>query len=84
MARSQIGYDRAVEAITAGTATPRAAWLVVGVEHQRDGYAMKPSPWEGPGEYQHVVFADNYFGLVRLPDNARRLTDIAARAQVSA
>lgn len=80
------GYDEAVKAIHAGTARPRSLWIIVGDEHQRDAYALKPSPWEGPGEYQHVDFDDGYFRLIRLPDHAPRLSAIAKAAgqQVSA
>ena len=31
-------------------------WVLLADEHERDGYALKPAPWEGPGEYQRVTY----------------------------
>lgn len=31
-------------------------WVLLSDEHERDGYALKPDPWEGPGEYQRVTY----------------------------
>lgn len=73
---TQVGYDEAVEAITAGRATARALWVIVSSENQRDEYALKPSPYEGPGEYQHVVFTDGGPRLIRLPEYGQRLTSL--------
>lgn len=76
MAQSQVGYDEAAAAIAAGKAIAKTLWVLIEDERQRDGFALKPSPWEGAGEYQHVAFDDDYCRLVRLPAEAARLTDI--------
>lgn len=52
-------YDEAARAIAAGHAIARSLWVIVTDEHQRDSYALRPMRWEGPGEYQHVVFDDH-------------------------
>jgi len=67
------GYDEAKAAILAGTAKPHALWVLVARPDQRDGFALRPNPWEGSGEYQHVAFDDNEWRLIRLPDGARPL-----------
>lgn len=72
-AEARAGYDEAKAAIWAGAAKPKALWVQVGRQDQRDGYALRPNPWEGPGEYQHVAFDDDYCRLIRLPDGARPL-----------
>lgn len=82
MSQTQIGFDEAVREIKSGNALPRCLWVSCPNETHRDGYALKPSPWEGPGVYQHVQFGAEVGRLVRLPENGPRLTDIAA--QVSA
>jgi hypothetical protein len=66
---SRIGYDAASEAILEGRARPHALWLLLGDESDRNGYGLKPCPWEGAGEYQCVSFADGRSLLVRLPDH---------------
>jgi hypothetical protein len=70
-----IGYDEARREILAGRAEARALWVLLSHEHQRDGYALKPTPWEGPGEYQHVVFYGGRGVLVHIPADARPLRD---------
>ena len=69
MAQTAIGYKQAVDAIAARTATAHALFVLLSSEHDRDGYWLKPSPWEGPGEYQRVTFEDGRSVFVRLPDH---------------
>ena len=69
--QTQIGFDEARKAIFAGMAKAHALWVLLRDEHQRDGYALKPMPWEGSGEYQHVSFSDGRRGFVRLPSDKR-------------
>jgi hypothetical protein len=45
--------------------TPRALWLLLSDEHERDGYALKPAKWEGPGEYQQFSLPGNDIGVLR-------------------
>ena len=78
--QGRAGYDEAVREIAAGRAKPRNLWVLLSAESQRDGYALKPAPWEGPGEYQFVEFMNNSWRLVRLPENAKRLSSIAGAA----
>lgn len=66
-------YDDAAKAIAAGEAEGRALWVLLSDEHQRDGHWLKPMPWEGSGEYQHVRFADGRDGFVRIPNGKRSL-----------
>jgi hypothetical protein len=35
-----------------------ALWILLASEHDRDGYALRPRVWEGPGEYQRVSETD--------------------------
>lgn len=63
------GYATALEAIHGGRAEAFALWALISDEHQRDGYALRPIPWEGPGEYQHVRYADGRDGFVRLNES---------------
>jgi hypothetical protein len=67
------GFDVALAAIAKGEAIASALWLLLGTEADRDGYALKPSPWEGPGEYQCVTFSDGRSVLVRVPSDGRAL-----------
>lgn len=60
-------HTEAMVAIRAGTAKAKALWVLLSDEHERDGYALRPLRWEGPGEYQHVEFDDGRNGLVKLP-----------------
>lgn len=69
MTQSQIGYDEAKAAIAAGRAQAHALWVLLRDEHDRDGYALQPMPWEGSGEYQRVSYDDGRNGFVRLPDH---------------
>lgn len=75
-----VGYDTAAKAIAEGRATAHALWALLSDEKQRDGYALRPMPWEGPGEYQHVTYADGPNGYVRIPADKRSLpTDYGRR-----
>jgi hypothetical protein len=78
MERTQIGYDEARAAIESGKAVPHELWILVGDEHARDGYALKPSPWEGPGEYQHIEF-EGGSRLIYLPLDAPSLCQLYKR-----
>lgn len=73
------GYQEARKAIEEGRATPHALWVLLSNESDRDGYALKPRPWEGPGEYQHVKFLGEYGHFVRLPSNAPSLIKLAQK-----
>lgn len=74
------GFFDAVEAIKAGRAKAHALWLILSDEKERDGYALKPCPWDGPGEYQHVSFGSESLGiLVRIPDGQYSLQTAARR-----
>lgn len=73
----RLGYDEARKAIQEGKATPHALWMILSSEHDRDGYALKPSPWEGPGEYQKVSFEGDCYRLIRLPTEAPSLIALA-------
>ena len=61
-------YEETAAAIELGKATAHCLWISIGEENARDGYALKPMPWEGPGSYQRVHFADGRDGLIRIPD----------------
>lgn len=65
--QTHIGFTEARREILAGRATAHFLWLLLDSEDDREGLALKPAPWEGPGEYQRVVFADGRDVLVRLP-----------------
>lgn len=60
-------YEEAAAAIAEGRAVARQLWVILREENERDGYALRPMPWEGPGEYQSVEYADGRKGFVRLP-----------------
>lgn len=66
-------YDEAVAAIAAGTAKGHALWVLLTTEGEREGYALKPMPWEGSGQYQHVTFDDGRSGFVRIPGDRKSL-----------
>ncbi|MCA0276311.1 MAG: hypothetical protein LCH86_09920 [Proteobacteria bacterium] len=76
-----IGFNEAKRAIATGRARARALWVILTDEHQRDGYALKPSPWEGPGEYQNVSFGDGPGSLVRLPGGKSLKVPAIAKAE---
>lgn len=61
------GFDEATKAITAGQAEAHELWVLLSAETDRDGYWLKPMPWEGSGEYQRVSYRDGRNGFVRLP-----------------
>lgn len=61
-----IGFKKASLAIAKGTATAHPLWAVLHNEEQREGYLIRPSPWEGPGDYQHVSFSDGRKVFVRI------------------
>lgn len=67
------GYNEALKAIEEGRATGHALWVLIGKKSDRDGYALKPSPWEGPGSYQRVTIDGNPYRLVRIPSGSRSL-----------
>lgn len=66
-------YDQAAQAISAGEAKGQALWCIISNEHMRDGYLLRPMPWEGSGQYQHVSYNDGRDGFVRIPDGRRSL-----------
>jgi hypothetical protein len=74
-------FHEAVAAILNGQATPRALWILLSAPTDRDGLWLKPLRWEGPGEYQHVAYADGRDGLVRVPDGALSLQNAVDRAR---
>jgi hypothetical protein len=61
------GYEHAQTEIAAGRAKAHSLWVLLRTAEERDGYALKPNPWEGPGEYQQVSFGDGLGVFVRLP-----------------
>jgi hypothetical protein len=69
----ETAYDKAVAAIAKGIAAGHALWVVIGDESQRDRHWLKPAPWEGPGQYQHVSYIDGGHGLIRIPDGKKNL-----------
>ena len=64
------GFNEARKAIFSGRAQAHELWVLLSDERQRDGYALKPSPWEGPGEYQRVTFDDGRNVLVRVGEKS--------------
>ena len=74
------GYEEARTAIGNGVAKAHALWLLLAAEADRDGYALKPLIWEGPGEYQRVTFSDGRDGLVRVSADSRPLPIIKSAA----
>lgn len=64
------GFDEAVTAILAGEAEAHQLLVLLANENDRDGFALKPLPWEGAGEYQHVSYADGRRGFVRVPNES--------------
>ena len=77
---SAAAYEMAARAIRAGQAKPHHLWMLLSRESDRNGYALKPVQWEGPGEYQRVVFDDGRDVLVRLPRYAH-LPDAVTKAE---
>lgn len=67
----QAGFQEAQAAILAGRATAHSLWQLISNESDREGYALKPVPWEGSGEYQRVEFADGRDVYVRIPFGKR-------------
>ncbi len=65
-----MNYEIAKKEITAGKLQPHALWILISDESERDGYALKPAAWEGPGEYQRVAAGDDLGFLVKLPAGA--------------
>lgn len=61
------GYKAACQAIAKGTATAHPLWVLLSNEADREGFALRPMPWEGPGEYQSVKYGDGRQGFVRIP-----------------
>lgn len=60
-------YCEAKREIEAGRATAHALWMLLRDRSDRDGYALRPALWAGPGEYQRVSHVDGRDVLVRLP-----------------
>lgn len=77
----RVGFDGAVDAIVAGQANAHALWLLLSSESDRDGYWLRPMPWEGSGEYQRVSYKDGRDGLVRVPGIGTDLNEAARRRQ---
>lgn len=77
----RVGFDEAVAAVVAGSAKANALWCLLSKESERDGYALKPVPWEGPGEYQSVSFDDGRDVYVRIPDFHYSIDDTAKRSR---
>jgi hypothetical protein len=71
-------YDAATRAIRDGKAKAHALWVLLSAESDRDGYALKPIPWEGSGEYQRVTYDDGRDGFVRIPEGRQALPTKAA------
>jgi hypothetical protein len=81
-----IGFNQAKAAILAGTAEKRALWVLLQCESERDGYALRPRPWEGAGQYQAVTFGDGRCVFVLIPSGHRLPGECAGfkRKQASA
>lgn len=47
-------------------AVARQLWMLLSKESDRDGYALQPEKWEGPGEYQCVEYPDGRITLVKV------------------
>lgn len=71
--KAKTAFEKAAADIKAGRARGHALWILLGAESDRDGYALKPSPWEGPGSYQHVSVGDDLGYLVLTPGDGRSL-----------
>lgn len=76
---TRTGFDVAVAAVVAGTAKAHSLWVILSKESERNGYALKPMPWEGSGEYQHVSFDDGRDGFVRIPSMHYSIDETAKR-----
>ncbi|QIG72965.1 hypothetical protein EVB98_043 [Rhizobium phage RHph_N3_2] len=63
-------HKEAMREIHAGRARGHALWVILTDEHQRDRFALKPSPWEGPGEYQRVSFDDGRDVFIKVRDRS--------------
>lgn len=61
-------YDEVVAELARGEAQAHELWVLLHDERDRDGFWLRPMPWEGPGEYQHVTRADGRNGFVMIPD----------------
>lgn len=66
--------------MSATTPTLHPLWVLLGAESARDGYALKPSPWEGPGEYQRVVYPDGRDVLHKVDGEAHRAAVAATQS----
>lgn len=62
------GWLNACQEIADGKAVASALWTLLSKESDRAGYALRPDPWEGPGEYQHLERPNLTGCFVRLPD----------------
>lgn len=72
-------FDGAVAAIISGDAEAHNLWVLLSHESQRDGYALRPMPWEGPGQYQHIRYKNGRAGFVRLPDGRGLQAEVLQR-----
>lgn len=77
--KTDIGYQEARKAIMERRAVPHALWILLSNESDRDGYALKPNPWEGSGEYQHIEIDGEYGRLIRIPLCAPSLINLAKK-----
>ncbi|MBX5143333.1 hypothetical protein HJB79_32055 [Rhizobium lentis] len=68
MANEGEAFKNALKEIHAGRAEAHALWVSLNDEHQRDRFAFKASPWEGPGEYQSVSFKDGRNVFIKIGD----------------
>ena len=69
-----MNFETAKQWIADGKLVPHSLWILLSKETERDGYALKPATWEGPGEYQHVSVAGESLGfLVKCPASGGHL-----------
>ena len=74
--------ERVLYLIEDEKAIGHSLWNILLKEDERDGFALRPAVWEGPGEYQSVEIFNVDFGLrhdtpnglvfVKVPAYARR------------
>lgn len=67
VAEGQVGHAEAAQAIGRGEAHAHSLWCILSRPDERDGFMLKPSMWEGPGQYQNVHLADGRQIYVKLP-----------------
>lgn len=79
------GFKEARREILAGRCMAQHLWVILSDEHERDRFALKPMPWEGPGQYQHVHYLDGRDGFVRVPSTGLKrdsLPDASVQARL--